>query len=438
MFLRKIVLALMAFLVFSIPLAGGQLSFDVSIGPVGLMSVVGILAFLFAIASLLFGHRGLGRTVVPMDLSVTMFGIFVALNLASVGWAENSSVAISASIAYIQILVFVWLLLFLRSEPKAFSIILYAIFLGSFLLVAYSIYDILSVGLDSFQSQRFGGFGVQVNRYALKLALGIPVALYIMYRGLRAFRWLSFAYLPAAAFLIFLSGSRTGMAMLIFALLAAMWLVLRVEHRGQVRFSVRRLSLLAGIVVVASILVGPSLYERFEYHAERAASLADPLDDTDESSGFGGRLHLWEAALRAYLDNPILGVGSGGSNEAMLDYIGHEGLVVSLAISGRSVHSVYVAIASETGTVGVLLWLAVLVSLVLRIRTFPRQERILFLSFMGVALLSGIAGTIEAARDFNLALFLSVIFSHPQEQPETATPAIEPARLAENGRAPTG
>ncbi|MFO8003052.1 hypothetical protein, partial [Thioalkalivibrio sp.] len=260
----------MAFLVFSIPLAGGQLSFDVSIGPVGLMSVVGILAFLFAIASLLFGHRGLGRTVVPMDLSVTMFGIFVALNLASVGWAENSSVAISASIAYIQILVFVWLLLFLRSEPKAFSIILYAIFLGSFLLVAYSIYDILSVGLDSFQSQRFGGFGVQVNRYALKLALGIPVALYIMYRGLRAFHWLSFAYLPAAAFLIFLSGSRTGMAMLIFALLAAMWLVLRVEHRDHVRFSVRRLSLLAGIVVVASILVGPSLYERFEYHAERA------------------------------------------------------------------------------------------------------------------------------------------------------------------------
>jgi len=438
MFLRKIVLALMAFLVFSIPIAGGRLSFDLSLGPLGLMSIVGLLAFLFAIASLLFGHRGLGRTAVPMDLSVTLFGIFVALNFASVGWAEDSSVAIKNSVAFFQIFIFVWLLLFLRSEPKAFNIILHAFFLGSMLLVANALYDVLSIGLDTFERQRIGGLDIQVNRFAFKMALGIPVAFYLFQRGIPSLRWVYLAYIPAAVFLVFLSGSRTGSAATLFALLAGVWLLLKVEDRGEARFSPKRLLILGAIGMVVAVSVVPFVSDRFAFHAERVASLADPMDTAGRStasSGFGARLHLWEFASAAYLDNPVLGVGSGGANTAMLDYTGREGLMVSLSERGLSVHNAYLAIASETGTVGMLLYLAVIVTLIVRIRTFPRQEKLMFLSVMGVGLVTALAMTNETTRDFNLALFLSVIFLWPRTQPSSASVLADPARLAEGPHA---
>ena len=413
MFLRKVVLALMALLVFSVPIAGGRLSFDISLGPIGLMSLVGMLAFLFAIAHLLFGQRGLGQAKVPMDPSVTLFGLFVVLNFASVGWAQNSGVAISSAMDYLQILIFVWLLLFLRSEPKALPIILHAFFLGSVLLVLNSLYDVLSVGLDAIGSQRIGGLGVHVNLFAFKLALGIPVAFYLWQRGTPAIRWLYLMYVPAAVPLVILSGSRAGTGTAIIGLLAGLWLILRVEHEGRVHFSHKRLLVSAAIAIVLAFSVLPSVYDRFEWHVERVASLADPLDTAGKStaqSGFGGRVHIWRAALKAYLDNPVLGVGSGGSRTAGLDYLGHEGLAVSLDVRGRSVHSAYVLIATETGTIGLLMYFAILVSLFVRIRSFPRQEQILFLTLMAMALVNGIAGSSTTGREFNLALFISVIF----------------------------
>ena len=437
MFLRKVVLALMAFVVFSVPIAGGRLSFDVSLGPIGLMSLVGMLAFLFAIAHLLFGQRGLGQAKVPMDRSVTLFGIFVALNFASVGWAQDSGRAISSSMDYLQILVFVWLLLFLRPEPKALTIILYAFFLGSMLLVVNSLYDVLSLGLDAIGSQRVAGFDVHVNRYAFKLALGIPVAFYLWQRGIPSLRWIYLAYVPAAVGLVLLSGSRTGAATAIVGLLAGLWLILKVEHEGKARFSQKRLFVSAAIAVALAFSVMPVVYDRFESQVERIASIADPMDRAGQNpgrSGFGGRVHLWQAALAAYLENPVLGVGSGGSRTAMLDHIGHDGLAVSLPMSGRSVHSAYVLIASETGTIGLLLYFALLVSLFVRIRSFPRNEQLLFLTLMAMALLHGVAGTATTGREFNFALFLSVIFLLRQQQVARRGLTSDNAGLAETLR----
>lgn len=412
MLLRKIVLALMVLLVFSVPIAGGRLSFDLSLGPIGLMSLVGILAFLFAIAHLLFGQRGLGQTKIPMDLSVTLFGVFVALNFASAGWAQDSGRAISSSIDYLQIFVFVWLLLFLRPEPKALTIILHAFFLGSVLLVVNSLYDVLSLGLDAIGGQRVAGFGVHLNRYAFKLALGIPVAFYLWQRGIPGLRWMYLLYVPAAIFLVLLSGSRTGTATVIVGFLAGLWLILRVEEGAKVHFSHKRLLIASGIAVVLAFSVLPSVYDRFESQAQRIATLADPMDTTSTSaaSGFGGRLHLWQSLFQAYLDNVILGVGSGNSRIVMLDYMGHDTLLVSLPQQAQSPHSVYFLIAAETGTIGLLLYVALLISLFLRIRWFPRQEQLLFGALIAVALVHGIGGAPTTGREFNFALFSSVLF----------------------------
>ena len=59
----------------------------------------------------------------------------------------------------------------------------------------------------------------------------------------------------------------------------------------------------------------------------------------------------------------------------------------------------------------------------------------MFLSVMGVGLVTALAMTNETTRDFNLALFLSVIFLWPRTQPSSASVLADPARLAEGPHA---
>jgi O-antigen ligase len=403
MFLKKVVLALVAILVFLVPLGSGRISFNINIGQFGLMSLIGIFAFLFAIAHLLFGNQRLGRAQVPMDPSVTLFGVFVAFNFASVGWAELTSVAISSSITYLQLLIFVWLLLFLRSEPRAFGILLHAFLMGSLLVAGVALYDITTVGLEAFADQRYGGFEIEVNILGVKLALGVAVVLYLFQRGILWLRWLYLAYVPAAAFLFVLTGSRTGFALLVFVVLVGVWSILKVQDQGRARWSGQRVLILLAVAVPLAFVVVPKVSDQFRFHTERLVTITE-----DDKTGAGGREHLWAAAFAAYADNPVLGVGSGGSRYVLRHYVGHDGLMIALPVGDRVAHNAFLGIAADTGTVGAFLFLLVLLSLILRIASFQRPEKLFFLSLMGVALIAGLALSLEQTRDFYFALFLSV------------------------------
>ncbi len=430
MFLKKVVLALVALLVFLVPLGSGRISFGISVGPFGLMSLVGIFAFLFAIAHLLFGNQRLGRAQVPMDLSVTLFGVFVAFNFASVGWAQLTSVAISSSITYLQLLFFVWLLLFLRSEPRAFGILLHAFFAGSLLVLGVGLYDITSVGLEVIEGQRYGAFDIEVNILGFKLALGIAVALYLFQRGVPALRWLYLSYIPGAVFLLVLTGSRTGFVLLVFVLLIGLWSVLKVQEQGRSRWSGQRILILLAVVVPLALVAVPKLSDQLRFQTDRIATVTE-----EATAGSGGRGHKWALAFAAYLDHPILGVGSGGTRYVMRDYVGHDGLTVSLAIPDDVAHNVFLGIAADTGTVGAFLFLLVLLSLILRVAFFPRPEKLFLLSMIGVALLAGLTLSLEQNRDFYFALFLSVAIaasrSHESQRSQIASRATEPMSFAD-------
>jgi len=397
MLLKKIVLALVAFIVFAMPWGSGVFGV-ISIGPLGLLAMAGVLAFLAAIAFLLFGQQGLARAPVPWDISVTLLGLFVALNFASVGWADNPSRAIGSSIDYAQLLVFAWLLVFLRSEKGAFSILLHAYLLGAF----FAIFQVVStVGPSQLLEldARLDGLNRTANGFALMLALAIPIALYLFQRGHSTVRWLYLSYIPAAAFLVFLSGSRTGFVLLLVASVVGLWSILKVEEHGKLRFSRKGALFSAAVALALTVVVAPHLSEQFQRQAERIATVTQ-----DETAG--GRTHLWAAAIAAYRENPILGLGSGGIREAMPEYIGHDGLIVSLPITGRAVHNTYLVIAADTGTVGLLLYLAAIGFVALRLPSFPRQERLLFVSMIGVSLLAATTLDLQTRREFYLALFL--------------------------------
>lgn len=419
MFLKKIVLALMAFIVFSLP--GGIGGFGgVSLGGFGLLSMIGILAFLAAVAFLLFGRRGLGQAPVPWDPSLTLFGAFVVLNFASVGWAGNTSAAINSATTYAQLLVFIWLLLFLRSEKSAFSILLHAYLLGAFVVLVQTASVYGFSGLLELNS-RLAGVGRTANGFAFVLVLAMPIAFYLFQQGSTRLRWLYLAYVPAAGFLVFLSASRTGFVLMVAVLLVGFLSLIRVEHRGRLRISTKAVAFSVVIAVAMAILIAPQLSGQFQRQVDRIATVTQ-----DETAG--GRVHLWVSAIRVYLDNPILGVGSGGARTATAEYRAPEGLIVSLEARRIAPHNTYLGIAVETGTFGLLLYLAALGMVVLRLPNLPRNDRLMFFSMVGVTLIAATTLSLESRREFYFALFLplAVAALSPQNRRTHRPGALRP------------
>ena len=405
MFLKRLVLALVALIVFGMSWQLGEV-LGFSVAGLGVLALAGLLAFVFALAYLLFGQHKTGRSPVPMDASVLLFGVFVAVNFASIGWADRPNIAISSSIAYFQLLVFVWLLAFLRSEKYAFSILLHAYLFGISVIAIVTFMDIGLHGLAEVD-RRLDGFNMTANRFAYKLLLGIPVSIYLFQRSTAtSFRWLYLYYVPLGLVLVILTGSRTGLVALGAVLAALTWFVVTVEKGKGSRLSATRTLTAVAVVAGVLVLLLPFLAAETPRHIERFATLVDPA-----ASGIGGRSEMWAAAIAVYLENFLLGIGSGGGGTAILPYFEGDVYVFTFLDRGVSLHSVYLTVATGTGTVGLLLFLAVIISLVFRALSFPREERLLFLSMIGASVVMALTLGLEQSRDFFFALFLPVALS---------------------------
>ena len=405
MFLRRVVLAFVALIVFMMSWQAGHVV-GISVGGLGLLAIAGLLAFLFAIGYLIFGRHEYGRVPVPMDTSVLLFGVFVAVNFASIGWADRPNVAISSSIGYFQLLIFVWLLAFLRSEKNALSVLLHAYLLGISVIAIVTFMDIGLHGLAQVD-RRLDGFNMTANRFAYKLLLGIPVSIYLFQRSnVPGYRWLYLYYVPLGLVLVILAGSRTGLVALGAVLAVSAWFFVTVERASATRISATRALLALGALAVVVISLIPFLAERIPRHIQRFSTLADPTD-----SGFGNRSEMWAAAIEVYLNNIFLGIGSGGGGTAILPYFEGGVYVFTFLDRGVSLHSVYLTVATGTGTVGLLLFLAVITTLIMRALSFAREERLLFLSMIGASLVMALTLGLEQSRDFHFALFLPVALS---------------------------
>lgn len=112
----------------------------------------------------------------------------------------------------------------------------------------------------------------------------------------------------------------------------------------------------------AVIHLFPDIYERT---FERSMLLFDP------SSGSGVRYFLWDKAFGAFLENPLLGIGSGGfaRNVAYLPQYFNvllPGDYAEMAYANMGTHSTITNVMAETGVVGMLayfVWIFAIFSL---------------------------------------------------------------------------
>ena len=267
-------------------------------------------------------------------------------------------------------------------------------------------------------SDRLSGiFGAGNLKLGLVLATLSPFALDAAARRFHASGWFAAAMLLGSV--ILLAGSRASWLVFALVLLGSGW-----RRLGWKRLAV---SLLGGLAMASVLALAFST--QFESRIERSLAVFSG-DRAGLDQALSGRLSIWHAAAGMIAEHPVNGVGVRGFREAYARYAAPDDFWLAHGQQGAlHAHQVVFEVLSETGAVGLLLWLmgaalawrawrwslpaarrrAAVPALALAVTAFPFNTSLAFYStFWGGAFL------------LLLALFAGTLFALQDDEPATA------------------
>ena len=167
---------------------------------------------------------------------------------------------------------------------------------------------------------------------------------------------------------ILMAGSRA--AWLSFALVCAILLWRETRRLG-------RYLAVVGCLAIALLLAATAawkLSDRFDHRIDRSLlALQGTTQAVDEASA--GRLSIWRAARGMIVEHPWTGVGARGFRYAYPDYAakGDRFVDVNSDTGASHAHHIVLEVLSETGVIGLLLWL---LGAVLTVRAWLRASAV--------------------------------------------------------------
>ena len=274
---------------------------------------------------------------------------------------------------------------------------------------------VLVIGADE---QQFGIFGMPI---AVRMGIGFRVApmvlmpLLLIPKKKRGFiaRFASPASKVALPILIFLTvlvaGHRAGLA----AMAAA------IAYRQLKRFRIAEMALLGIAVIVLSVILA-NLSRDFNNVLERASTLFTMQRKMDSS--IRGRTQLYDIALTAFSEHPIVGTGFGGFRR----YVGDR------HNSGIYPHNVFLEYMSDAGIVGLIVAMAIFFAF---FKVLHRARDDLALPFAGMilmfALMAQFSGDFIGLNNFYMLIGMIPVMERlelpceatAEEIPATALPS---------------
>jgi O-antigen ligase len=283
--------------------------------------------------------------------------------------------------------------------------------------------DLIAQGedLSGYQGSLLGaGESLSQNRFAFIgiLSITLSVGLILTHRRGPGYLWAAIALL-VVGFGFILTGSRTG-TVGVAASIAVLLLAFG-QARRQLAMGVAAIaSLVFALWIIPQVLpTGTTIYTRIFQ--------GDPSSDTFyRTSGTRidqGRLEMWKAGLTLFRENPVTGVGLGR--------FGEEVAIEKPFILTRDPHSAYNQLMSESGLLGflpfVMLMLHVLLVLGRNDRRLPedmRRWRLIFLAALVGMMASAVFGTYQFERYFWVPIaFAAMLEVAKKRQPERLRPA---------------
>jgi putative inorganic carbon (hco3(-)) transporter len=277
----------------------------------------------------------------PLTLAVFLFVLWA---LASVLWASNEGAALARTGTFGGVF---GLMVLIGMLEERYLVLLWAILALSAALSVPAAF-VLPSSEEILNKGRFSS-GLHPNDYAGLLV----IVFFAAYFGLRRYRMATYILAPVLLFGIFASLSRTGLIALAATPVLAIMFVPRLAARLGGRTLLVYGLVAAALVVIFLVIppVGESVWERYM-----------TLYQYQNEDTWAGRWAIWWAALGIFASHPFLGVGAGNYPYFALGYSveyvtrlsGKEGEIAGVT------HQIFLAVASELGLVGLMLFLAIL------------------------------------------------------------------------------
>ena len=330
--LGRLALWMVAAFVFSIPSENG-----VTIPGVGSLSrLIGVAAFVAGLASVIGRDRVRFRSP---SLFLVVTALFFVWSAATIFWSVAPGVTLGRAVTFAQLGVLVWLVHQLVRTDRELAFLQQAFVLGCYVLIGVGLSAFLGTQGSAFRN--VGGFNA--NGFAIVSALAIPMAWGLAVRRVHGWlRVLNVVYPLFAIAAVVLAASRGGLLTALVALLIVPLTLGRLSL-------VRRLLLFASIAAITTVAFTfvPQAFPNLQQNLERLA-------ETDEELLGGtltGRTQIWAAGLEVYRGAPIVGVGAGGFNTAVTPVLGES----------KSPHNAFLSVAVGTGTIGLLLYVGLVI-----------------------------------------------------------------------------
>ncbi len=362
--LRQAAIVFMMVLVFALPTDGA-----VEVAGMSLVKIAGLMAF--GLTALLLM---LGNGIHALRAFHTAVLLYVAWVMLSYTWSAmpvpyETTQAVSSDQALksnLYILVISLLLFQLVTTVQDINKLYIALVLGSFWLVYLMVkdYQVTSTTVRHHIKQ------FDANEVSVKLAMVMPLAIYLLTQ-IKPWWWrlLGAAYLPAAAFTILITGSRTGAVVMVVGLAGFLPTILRMGLLGK---AASVLVMVVALIAAANVIPQKTIERIFSTGKEIA------------SGTLNERSVIWANAYEEWEESPIYGHGLGSFrriiNPYNVDY---------------TAHNSFVAITAEQGIVGVVLYLAV-IGIALRLAwCLPGDERWLSLLMLLVVVIGQMSLTLQ-------------------------------------------
>jgi O-antigen ligase len=351
------------------------------------------------------------RPACPIHILMLAFTALVALSLT---WTVDPDSTITRLQTYTQMLVFVGLIWELAPTKARVRGLMVSYVWGSAIASMTTVYNYMTgqstaqLSGSQWDTDRYSVEGVNADELALIIALGIPIALYLMIaQKKRMTSALCWAQIIIGFTAILLTGTRGAL----FALAVGV-----VMMSGPV---LRRMSLAQkGVAALACLaLVLCTLYFIPQTLVDRYLSTGTELTE----GTFTHRTVIWAAGLQVFRDHSFLGVGAGAYGSA----------VVKIIDIPYIAHNTFLSVLVELGVVGASLLALLLASLVYRAFRLPYLEKRIWLALLGTWVMGASSMTWENRKTSWLLFGLVAAQAYARETGEFRLRHEEPPPIRE-------
>ncbi|MGH3136352.1 MAG: O-antigen ligase family protein [Gaiellaceae bacterium] len=374
----------------------------------------------------------LRRRLREPDAFQKVYFLLVVWSGLSFYWSIDAGATTSAFITYAQLLVMLFIIWDLCDSEGAIETALQAYVLGAYVAAFSIVLEFLSEPDAKFpEHERLRGLGTEVDGIALIVAIAVPAAWYLAAGPTRlpsgpGRRLLNFAYVPAGLFAVAITGTRGATLALVPAAIFVFWSL----RRASPTLRVAAVGTLAAAILVLVVYAPRGPLARIQ-----TAATATELGGED--SALSGRWGIWVESSHAFLDRPVLGAGLDAHRAAVSGGLDD---IRTFKIAEKEAHNTYISVLVETGIVGFLIFVTMIVIVVKRIRMLSGWRAWYWSAQVSVLAIGAMSLSLEESKSVWVFLSLCVATSAVAgSRMRSAVPvAAASIDLPTGGRAATG